>query len=248
MKLSSMRIYLIIGCALAIACAVALYWGAHYFFSIKNVTVLYESPCSPALAQDIDAFLIARKNDSYLLLAQKIKGQFPAIEQINFQTVPANTCIAEITLSEPQVQLDNCALLCANGGLMNMHQGDTNLAEKIPLIHFEINQQAHNLTMQEKKWLCELSSTLCQSYTVTWHDAYHIELIDKKDPWFGITTTILIKPIDVLIKQCNIIKKNIENERLKKERRSNYYVADIRFENQIIVSAHKGGKMYGSII
>ena len=251
MKLSSMRIYLLISCAALVILAVALYWGAHYFFSINQVTVLYESPCSVDLAQDIDAFLIADKHSSYPLLAQKLKENFPAITHVSFQTVPAQMCVAEVTLSEPQVRLNDHKLLCANGSLMPLHMVEPKTIVTVPAVQFDTSQQITSLTMQEKKWLCELAPIMCQSYKVIWHDAYQIELIDKQEPWFEITTNIFVKPIDTLIKHCNEIKQKVKNERLasiKKEQKNSHYIADIRFENQIIISAHKGGKVYGSII
>jgi hypothetical protein len=251
MKLGSMRIYLVIGCVLAIAGAGALYWGAHYFFSINQVTVLYETPCSAPLAQDIDAFLGADKKSSYPQLAQKLKENFPAVTHVSFQTVPTHVCVAEIALSEPQVCLNDHKILCTNGGLMPMYMVEPTAITKVPLVQFDASEQITVLTTQEKKWLSEFSPALCQSYVVVWHDAYQIELIDKKDPWFGITTNIFVKPIDKLIQHCNVIKKKVEIDRLastKKEQKNSHCMADIRFENQIIISAHKGGKVYGSII
>ncbi len=144
---------------------------------------------------------------------------------------------------QPYVCIGN-DVLTTSGALVNKHCFIPEVVSQLPTITQKNHIGKATITDEFKQWLLQLDPSVFALYEITWVDDYEICLKGKQDHPNAIMCSVACLPNENVRKICQRI---IENKIMHAQGTAHkyFYVADIRFEKQIVLCSQKGGACNG---
>jgi hypothetical protein len=193
---------------------------------------IQDLPCGIRVAPDISA--------------QEIQKQFPWIQSVSFFRIPTKTMRVAVTIGEPQVRV-NAAIVTDHLHVLPACTFVPTALTQIPALHVNF----HNVNRAEVPQAFiphakTFTDERFKPYIISWIDEYRARLTDKEQPQFNILFNTHSIPDAATFAHCAVIKKQLEERgsfsgRQKEAR----WVADVRFDRQVIVFSEKGGIAHG---
>lgn len=200
--------------------------NAQLFAYIQNL------PCGMRVTPDVSA--------------QEIQKQFPWIQSVSFFRIPTKTMQIAVTVGEPQVKV-NAAVVTDQLRMLPASTFVPTALSQVPVLHVDF----HNVNRAEiPQAFIPHAKTFTderfKQYNISWIDEYRARLIDKEYPQFAILFNAHSIPDAAMFAHCALIKKQLEERgSFAGRQKETRWVADVRFDRQVIVFSEKGGIAHG---
>ena len=225
--------------------------------SILLILLFYSSSCAAHKQYTIvsDGFMsesalgkihsLIKQDQSILKLPDEffnqVKQSLPIVSSISMEYNLQKKSLISIKLLRPYYRVGSDFVIVEDGSFVPAESIVKNIVLSLPQINIS-QSDSHRCRGCKNMHLCvnQISADVFNNYEVIWHDATKIELKDKKDPKFSIYASCDVFSAPTVLRACQKIK---EKECLQKKMRLNNknirWLADIRFDKQIIFSAAK---------
>lgn len=180
-------------------------------------------------------------------IADDLKNEFPFIDSISILCAADGIGRMAITAHDPAYLVNNKYVLTNNGLLFEKTVFESSAYAKLPTAC--VNEQSlHDQATIERVQTClaGLPNDFFESYEINWCDETCLQLQDKREPNFTIVCEDDYVPGSFVLQKCNAIKEQLTQRGAFSSKKKKMWVADIRFGDQIIVSAREGGKENGT--
>ena len=178
--------------------------------------------------------------------AQKILDQYPWIASISLRRMPNNVMRTQVTIEEPSVKVNTTIITEHLRVLPESTFMPASIAQ-IPALSVTFPNNVHNeipsVFISHAK---TLTDERFHSYAITWIDEYQARLTDKEQPHFTILFNAYSIPDASMFAYCRSIKRQLEERGSFSGRyKGTRWVADVRFDRQIIVFSEDKGVTRG---
>lgn len=184
------------------------------------------------------------KTKSLKDVAHAIKNQFSHIKHVMITQAP-NGLNVKLKPRTPRFIINNEKILIDSGQLISKYLFNKDAYSMLPALTIdEAACESGCLNYLCHKSLCMVPGKLFKAYDFWWQNKEAVWLTCKEQPHFVILTDAESIGNKQKLQLCCNLKKDIE---LKKEfsfKKSMVWIADIRFDNQVIVFS-RGGKGHG---
>ncbi|MCX5922797.1 MAG: hypothetical protein NTX86_05740 [Candidatus Dependentiae bacterium] len=202
----------------------------------------------PLIAQEtqesIAAFATTQPHTPASEFIELLVKNFPSIKSVEYSYDASGLLCYTVESALPLFSINNDYVLTDKGALVPKKDFVSHLVQSL-----------HNITLSSDvisdaftACIQSLPQSFFESYDVVWLNDYEVVLYDKAQPGFSICFNTQVVPELSMIERCNAIKNDLASAGLfekKVHAAAQKWVADIRFKNQIIVSANVGGRHYG---
>lgn len=236
---------------LGYACLSALFYALTvltltYFFAIKRYELRVDDRIVSELNDQLNLFVKSFPlgiRSFPALKAQEIKKQFPWIQSVSFFRTPTQTMRVAVAIDEPIIKVNEAVLTQSHVFPSSTFTHAQIAALPLLSVDFPAVTDRAEIPSTFIPYAKTFLNELFAPYAITWIDQYTARLIDKEQPNFIIQFNTEKIPDAKLFTYCASIKKLLEErgsfEGRKKQTR---WIADIRFERQVILfSENKGG-------
>lgn len=243
-------------------CVVASLWAVHSFttrfFRVDRFLVQSDSAFSKAQKTAIADFI---QNDQTLkmaslaVVAQRIQKRFPSIKKVSLVQDASGAIRAHADSVRPTFRINDYLVLSDDGCLFKkvlfsrfvLNSLDSvdvqNLEQRCnDFVDMERDEFVGTFLPQLFKTVQEIPSELFQQYRVSCRDKACWSLEDKQQKKFLIFFNDTKMPNSTVISACNKIKGTLDARGAFTGRRACTWVADARFEDQIILFRKTGGR------
>ena len=180
------------------------------------------------------------------LSADLIQKKFPWIKSVSFFRIPTKTMQVAVALDEPQLRV-NGAVITEQSHVVPASTFMPAAIEGLPKLEITFTESDYDMlpdhfvphahTFTDERFL---------PYTISWIDEYTARLTDKEQPQFTILFNAHVIPDAGMFAHCSSIKQLLqERGSFGGRNKDTRWVADIRFERQVIVFSEKGGIAHG---
>ena len=207
---------------------------------VQHVTFETDLLFSPQTVEEILSYThLLRFNSSYnpAALVKHLPERFSCIKSIDIQPLPYNAAKLIISAKEPLVAINNKHILTKSGTLLSCGNYDEKTRESLTSIAMA-EAEMHNITpvMLQALSYC-IDSKLTKSYNIEWLHEHELRLYDKNNKYVAIVCDSASLPNEKQLSQCTeLIKEKIT------QKPNAQWKADVRFDDQIIISMDKGGQ------
>jgi hypothetical protein len=220
-----------------------------YLFAIKRYELRVDDRIVPALNEQLATHVKSLPLGIRVWpehKAQEIQKQFPWIKSVSFFRTPAQTMRVSVVIDEPVIKV-NEAILTKSRVFPASTFTQTQIAALPTLsVHFPIATDRADIPPAFIPHAQTFATELFAPYSITWFDAYTARLTDKEQPNFVIQFNAQSIPDAKMFAHCATIKKLLQErgsfEGRKKQTR---WIADIRFERQLILFSEDKGVTRG---
>jgi len=247
MKKTAKIIRIIIIFALLITGGFFSYKLYHRLFTPTRFTISSNNILSASTLETINTF-IDQKTDytdkSIKSLAAQLKTTFPFIKEVAITQLPKTLAI-HMNINKPLFVINNDLILLESGTLESLNLFKPDVFESLPSasIH-KSSYHDKNLSQSCYNCLTSISRHLLDSYQLNWNNEQEVWLNDKKQPRFIILCNLQSIEDQKKLKFCSTLKNEIVRKKEFSHNKLNTWIADIRFDNQIIIFS-RGGKGHG---
>lgn len=212
---------------------------------INSFSCTIDPRLSRASKQRIIDFLDAQAQADIITTACACKKKFPYIDSISVQRCGPFSVHYEINAVNLLTSINRELLVAENGSLFPHATFVPNTRDYVfDIACAQCNKQF--VTPEFVQFVKTVSPKILASHAITWKDHHTIEMRRAADPDFSLVCDVEHIPSHTIIEQCDQIYQQVRQKELeKKSRKQHQWVADIRFENQIIMTADKKGVLYG---
>jgi hypothetical protein len=146
---------------------------------------------------------------------------------------------------KPIIKINDNLVLLESGMMESQHSFKSDIIEVLPslCIHESIFTD-NRLTPDIYTCLNSISPYLFKEYEINWHNKYELWLTDKSQHNFKILSDAYSISDEQKLKLCKKLKEEIKGKKEVLLNKSKTWIADIRFDNQIIVFS-RGGRGHG---
>lgn len=162
-----------------------------------------------------------------------LQQQFPWIQSIAISYVPNNVMQVVIRAHEPVCMINHAQVLLMSGS--SVEPLVYNQAALASLPQVTVAGALEDSSML-RALLQRIPADLLSSYDLEWVHETKVVLHDKQQRNFAIVCDSERLPDDALLSRCNTIKHDLEKKGTFTSSTKKYWAADVRFENQIVVS------------
>ena len=214
--------------------------------SISHVSFKYDSPISMELRRAIEKQVALLEVDGRYQLdsvLHELIRLFPHIKRIDIKALPYDMAEVEITSFDPVVRVNDTHVLTQEHTIIPAHYYACYALENLPtmqvrsIIPDRISCEAMNAIRQSIKERTFESFSVSMLSEQEWH------LQNKKDPLITICCNPSSIPMGSVQKRCHELIETVK----KKSSPKTAWIADVRFNHQIVLSRLKGG-LYGKKI
>lgn len=237
MKIRVKRIPMIL---FSLSCALCCIIGYKGYCSICFVDH-YDFYCDTIIAHDeqqrIIAFLENNVHDSASLssLAGTLHERFPILQSSLLQKFPSKNVTLTVRSSRPFCTLNGDLVLSDDGKLLSKELFSISSLKDKPNISTTTTDESNVLVHD----LIHIPLELFEQFSFTWNSACELWLKDKKSP-FSIVCVAHCLPDKKKLAQCKMVQRILEQRGTPVRKVPVHWVADIRFDKQIIVFSKRG--------
>lgn len=239
--------------------AVGLSVSALGYLSIKKVTrelgavegysCHFCSVCSSSLQEKVrnySALQTQLHSVSLAAVAHTLVQQFPCLKKVSCTKDSAKVVQIYCQSAQPFFCLNGTHVLADADRVLEKECFALESLSSLPTIEVvAVSQGAPVLSAQAKESMHRIPLELFDQYQMTWVDDTQVWLREKSSPSFSLVFHTCSLPDKKIIAECEKIKKEFESSGLIVPQGKKRWVADMRFANQIILSADTGGRFNG---
>lgn len=212
--------------------------------AIRYITYKFDPQISPDLRQSIEKHVSRFEVDGeYQLqvILSELERLYPDVQSIAIKVLPFNTAEVEISLHNPVVKVNSQHVLAENRGIIPSHFYAQYATKRLPQV--QISSIVPEIVSTEviKAIKAGIKEHIFENYSVSMFAEQEWYLQDKNNPACTICCNPNTIPSCLVQKKCNdlieLVKKNSSPKMA--------WVADVRFDHQIVLSRLKGGLDYG---
>lgn len=219
--------------------------------SIDECVVSVEGSASTMVAADAVEYVHAQWPKSSLFFDQlcaQTMSKFDWIVSIDVALLPYRKAMIELVAYEPLYRINNDYVVTVTGKLLPKNNFDSLLVSALGHINIVFSNNEPVLSDACRQFILAIPSSLLDTYQCVWESDTRVRLYDKQQTHFVIVCHPLMMPNEKMIQHCNALKGELVERCVFELPRAKTWVADIRFEDQIVVSQEKGGNRYGANI
>jgi len=172
------------------------------------------------------------------VVMQELLRIFPDIKQVDIRSLPYN--LAEITVHapDPVARINNTQVLTQDCTIIPADFYACYTLNQLP--HLQLSSRISHTVSQELMAAVKKSikERLFDHFMVCMKDEQEWYLQDKQDPNFTICCNASCLPLGAIRQACDQLKKTIKQQKGAKLA----WLADVRFDHQIVLSRYKGGR------
>lgn len=178
-------------------------------------------------------------------LTKTLSDRFACIKKVSTQILPPSLLRITIEAEQPTLAVNNRYVITHSGKVIPDHSFLRHRVIMLPHIRMRtLSPDAPLLSNELKICLAHLTPQLLTSYAITIESETTIWLNDMNTP-IDILTSVASMPDHTMIAQCNrVVQSLTPEEESPTTDTAERWIADIRFNKQIIVSK-KGGHNHG---
>lgn len=212
----------------------------HFLLSASS----YEFTFDPKLSelQQEKIIFAVRHSDAHTpqQVATLIKKKCSAVADVLISLLANRVWHIEVTAAQPFVMVNNDWILSQEGTVVPSTLYAPQYLRSIAHITMQLpSGQAPCVSQAFKQWLVQLDRSVLHQYAIIWHNDYHIQLNKKNDSLWALRCHCLQPLNNTLLAYSDQVRKELE-EKMKGQHQRKTWIADIRFEKQIVLSAPKG--------
>ena len=217
-------------------------------FSVDRYVFAFDGLLAPTTQTNIKDFIeknAAFKRSSSAVIASELKKTFPCVEMVALELVAPRVLHIDIAATKPLVTINKNQVLVESNkvldrGFFTVHRIDH--LYDVQLAHIPaLGEQCTVLTQAVQKLLPSFFS----QYTVMWNDEFELALRDKNMPDFSIICNADTIPDFKVLEHCQQLKNTIVQQGTAGHNVDQQWIADVRFDKQIILFSTKGGRTHG---
>ncbi len=180
--------------------------------------------------------------NSLATIAHKLKAEFSHINHIGISHI-SKKLIIKLKPYKPRFVINTDKVFLESGTVKPRSLFNNDMLSTIPSL--TINDCfIDNLSTVCFNALNTISPVLLEQFNLCWENEREVWLSDKKQPQFAILTDLKSIMDQQKLDMCQVLKKNIVSRRDFLRKKSTVWIADIRFDNQVIIFS-RGGKGHG---
>jgi len=179
--------------------------------------------------------------------AQTIQKQFPWIHSLSFSRMATQTMYVAVTIDEPRIKVneaiitDQSRVISASTYMLFGIAALPTLKINFPAIT-DLDEIPDSFIPHAQLFI----DARFAPYTVSWIDEYSARLTDIEQPNFTILFNAHAIPDAAMFTHCSTIKQILkERGSFEGRHKGTHWIADVRFERQVIVYSEKGGIAHG---
>ncbi len=237
---------LIILCVSSIVLMVGIVKLHRYLFTATRFVFSIDPLITHSIQETIISFAksMHQEHASMKTMSDSIANEFPFIRSISVQRIPVRSVYLELKAYDPLCVINNDTLLLYNEMVIPKQQYLTYFVKNLPHITLQKNNTISSvLKTVLKKIVMESYYSAFLNYNVTWINENEVWLCDKKQEDFSILGSINRLPTSAILNQCAYLKSRLSerNAFLNKKKKPQRWIADIRFDKQIVLYKNLGG-------
>ncbi len=178
--------------------------------------------------------------------AQEIQKQFPWIQSVSFHRIPTKEMRVAVIADDPQIKV-NTGVITHHLRVLPAVTFTVTALSQIPTLEVKFpHAERHEIPDSFVPHAKTLTDQRFSAYTITWIDEYCARLTDAEQPHFSILFNAYSIPDEAMFAHCLSIKQQLEERgSFAGRNKGTRWVADVRFERQVIVFSEKGGIAHG---
>lgn len=229
------------------------------FFCIDRCSVQFVGQFNSDQKKSIESFIAKNNsclNSSLSVAVKKIKKRFPSVKKVELFSNAQGITTASIESEKPLLKINEHFILVDNGMLLQQKLFDQNYIKDLKHLNFlnsdfisetfdfddMNNEYVGKMPGIFLKTALHIPSFLFQKYKITCKSSSKWLLQDKTQKNFFILWNESKIPNESILNVCNEIKKNLVSRKKFLGKKVRDWVADVRFEDQIILFAKAGGQ------
>ena len=218
--------------------------------TVSKNTIYFDTFLSSGMQEEIRTFFESgfkdsiNRADNRADLAQQAKKRFFCIKDITWEHKSSHRAIMHIRARSPLYTLNKQSLFLEDG----LVEAKSNFTE-------ESTEHLYNLSVAFlgdcvdetlcNNLLAQRLDNLFEHFSVTWVDASNIVLTDKSCSYFCLRTHAYCILDQSVIEECFQLRDELKTQARPK---ATVWVADVRFDNQIILYGQRGNNEGKSIL
>lgn len=204
-------------------------------FSIDCLTYAIDSLVAESTQQDIITYvqqIPENRSLSFQELAYKIQKQFSFIHETTIEHLAPGIVYIACNAQKPLYIINNSLILTEQGYLYNKNIFLSLTIKQLP--HITLPSLKKNIILSLVAIINNIEPIVFSQFTLSWINDTKICLYDKKQRQFSIIFNKNQLPNKKLLQHCAYIKQRLQAQK-EFTNTKKHYVADIRFEDQIVV-------------
>lgn len=219
-------------------------------FTPRGYNLTADTILSQTTKDQVNSFIaqeINCKKTAAHSIATKLKHQFPYIQSIDISRLATQTVHIKIHTYNPLFIVNGNQILLESGICEPKNRFSENSIASLATIN--INSSAiidNHLNQSCYTCLAKLSPHILKTYTLNWINACEIWLKNKKQPRFALLCDTNTIHDEHKITLGTSLEHEIVSKKAFNYNTIKIWVADIRFDNQIVIFS-RGGRDHGCI-
>lgn len=229
----------VVGVLGVISLVVALKFLGAYLFCVKRYHIVVDPVCSPNMHHVINSHITNIPGHAFSAPAvfQQLKAKFPTINRFSTQLLPSGTMYCQVDADKPLVTINERSIITKSGIVGDSSLYATHRVARLYNIHCDAPQ---TLDVHSARCIEQIPVAILSRYHVQWISECELVLQDKNDPTFSIMCTAHMLPDVSMIDQCRLCKDACAAQGPSRRMQLSW-IADVRFNQQIVIYAQKGG-------
>ncbi len=229
------------------------------YLSIKKVThelgavdaysCHFCSACSQSMQEKVRSYIAQETQLPSLplaVVAHTLAQKFPSLKKVSCTKDGAKIVQIYCQNAQPLFCLNDTHVFTDTDRVIEKECFSPESVSSLPSIAVvAVSQGVPVLSAQAKKSMHTVFHELFDRYQMTWIDDTQVLLREKNSSSFSLVFNTDSLPDKKIIRECEQIKKEFESSGLIVPQGKKRWVADMRFANQIILSADTGGRFNG---
>jgi len=204
-------------------------------FSVDSFAYAIDSLVTKSAQQDIITYIqqiTGNRSLPFQKLAHKIQKQFSFIHEVTIEYLAPGIVYIACNAQKPLSIINNLLVLTEQGYLHNKDIFLSLIIKQLPDITLPSLQK--DVTQSLVTIMNNIEPVIFSQFTLSWINETKIYLYDKKQRQFSIIFNKNQLPNKKLLDHCAYIKQKLQKQNIFTNTKK-HYVADIRFEDQIVV-------------
>ncbi len=174
-------------------------------------------------------------------IVENVQQAFPFVHAISCEKKASGVTLYAVRSKKPFMRVNDQFVLTRDGNLFSEQLFADDVVDVLPTLR-TVSNTTSRIAPEIIACMKRIPSEILKTHTVTWIDAWHVLFDEKKDINFTILCTKNTVLNQEAMRYCERIQDDLAQKGLLGIRQ---WVADMRFENQIILSSGTGGYRHG---
>lgn len=207
---------------------------------VATVSVTAPKAIAPELHADLEQFVREHVQSSQQEFLKKLKERFSFLHSVEVTRLPKKRIFFSTDIQDPIFQINKNQLLLADSQLIPQSWYQKTAYEGLPVV--TVPDMQDDYFFREKLFvLRELPKKMLYKHEIVWHDKTDAFLIPDDLQGCAIRFNADALPTEKLYELCKEILLKANSRSLRRVKKPNYWIADIRFQKQIILYGDKEG-------